>query len=114
MNTVAGNEPLIREARVTGNEIVAFLTDGRVISVPLAWSWRLSEATPAQRKKFRLIGAGQGIHWPEIDEDISVEGMLYGTSAPRPKNAVKTALPKTRSRAKVNRLHSARSKAAHE
>jgi hypothetical protein len=52
--------------------------DGRVISVPLAWSWRLSDATPQQRANFRLIGTGQGIHWPDVDEDISVDGMLYG------------------------------------
>jgi len=54
-----------------------------VISVPLAWSWRLSEATPAQRARFRLIGDGQGVHWPDIDEDISVEGMLHGVPAHR-------------------------------
>ena len=85
MTTAAAAEPLIREVRVTKDEIVASLADGRVISVPLAWSWRLSEATPAQRANFRLIGAGQGIHWPEVDEDISVEGMLHGSPAPRPR-----------------------------
>ena len=85
MTTAAGADPLIREARVTKDEIVACLSDGRVISVPLAWSWRLSEATPAQRANFRLIGAGQGVHWPEVDEDISVEGMLQGSPAPRPR-----------------------------
>lgn len=83
MTIAAGNEPLIRDVRVTKSEIVAYLEDGRVISVPIAWSWRLSEATPAQRAKFRLIGAGQGIHWPDVDEDISVEGMLHGSPAPR-------------------------------
>ena len=83
MTTAAGGEPLIREVRVTKDEIVAHLADGRVISVPLAWSWRLSEATPPQRANFRLIGAGQGIHWPDVDEDISVEGMLHGSPAPR-------------------------------
>jgi len=57
--------------------------DGRVISVPLAWSWRLSEATPAQRIHFELIGDGQGVRWPDIDEDISVEGMLHGVPAHR-------------------------------
>jgi len=85
MTTAVGAGPLIREVRVTKDEIVASLADGRVISVPLAWSWRLSEATPAQRANFRLIGAGQGIHWPEVDEDISVEGMLHGSPAPRPR-----------------------------
>src|SRR2546428_4184460 len=85
MTTAAGANPLIREVRVTKDEIIADLADGRVISVPLAWSWRLSEATPAQRANFRLIGAGQGIHWPDVDEDISIEGMLHGTPAPQPK-----------------------------
>src|SRR5262245_27376919 len=83
MTTAGGSEPVIRDVRVTNSEIIAYLADGRVISVPLAWSWRLSEATPAQRTKFRLIGTGQGIHWPEVDEDISVEGMLHGSPALR-------------------------------
>ena len=85
MNTAASSDPRIQEVRVTEDEIIAYLVDGRVIAVPLAWSWRLSEATPAQRSNYRLIGTGQGIHWPEIDEDISVEGMLYGAPARRPK-----------------------------
>ena len=86
MSTAARTDPRIQEARVTKDEIVAVLADGRVVSVPLAWSWRLSEATPAQRANFRLIGAGQGIHWPEIDEDISIEGMLQGEPARRPRS----------------------------
>jgi hypothetical protein len=61
------------------------LSDGQTISVPLAWSWRLSDATPAQRANRRLIGAGEGIHWPEVDEDISIRGMLEGGPAPRPR-----------------------------
>ena len=87
MNTVAASiEPRIQHAQVTEDEIVARLTDGRVISVPLAWSWRLSDATPQQRAHFRLIGSGQGIHWPDVDEDISVEGMLHGVPARRLKS----------------------------
>ena len=87
MNTVVASiEPRIQHARVTEDEIVARLEDGRVISVPLAWSWRLSDATPQQRAHFRLIGSGQGIHWPDVDEDISVEGMLHGVPARRPKS----------------------------
>ncbi len=78
------SDPRIETVRVTDDEIVAELADGRTISVPLAWSWRLSEATPAQRANLRLIGAGQGVHWPEIDEDISVEGMLHGVPVPHP------------------------------
>lgn len=77
-------EPEITDLRITESEITAYLVDGRTVSVPLAWSWRLSEATPAQRNHWELIGDGIGIHWPEIDEDISIEGMLYGAPAPRP------------------------------
>lgn len=87
MNTAASGDPRIQEVCITEDEIVAHLADGRVISVPLAWSWRLSEATPAQRANFRLIGTGQGIHWPEIDEDISIEGMLHGVPARRPRSS---------------------------
>jgi hypothetical protein len=83
MNTVANSDPSILRVRVTKDEIIADLADGRVISVPLAWSWRLSEATPAQRPNFRLIGTGQGVHWPDVDEDISVEGLLHGSPARR-------------------------------
>jgi hypothetical protein len=70
MNIVETKEPLIRDVRVTEEEIIANLVDGRTISVPLAWSWRLSEATPEQRGNFRLIGIGQGVNWPDVDEDI--------------------------------------------
>jgi len=86
MGTVASMEPRIHEVRVTEDEIIAHLADGRVISVPLAWSWRLSEATLKQRANFRLIGSGQGVHWPAVDEDISVEGMLHGVPARRPRS----------------------------
>ena len=87
MTTAARTDPRIQEVRVTEDEIIAHLVDGRVVSVPLAWSWRLSAATPAQRANFRLIGTGQGIHWPDIDEDISIEGMLHGAPAHRPRSS---------------------------
>ncbi len=77
-------EVRIKNINISEDTITAYLTDGRTISVPLAWSWRLSEATPKQRKHYEIIGDGIGIHWPEIDEDISAEGMLYGIPAPRP------------------------------
>lgn len=80
----AAPEPLIKEVYVSDESITAVLTDGRTISVPLAWSWRLSEASPEQRSRFRLIGAGEGVHWPDVDEDISVWGMLHGAPAHRP------------------------------
>ena len=83
-NTAAVPEPLIKTMHVSDEEITAILTDSRTITVPLAWSWRLSEATAEQRLNFRLIGAGEGVHWPDVDEDISVWGMLYGMPAHRP------------------------------
>ena len=82
-------EVRIKSVSVTEDTITAYLVDGRVISVPLTWSWRLSEATPEQRTRYEIIGDGHGIHWPEIDEDISAEGMLYGTPAPRPQKSSK-------------------------
>ena len=85
MNTVANIvEPRLVDVQITDDEIIAHLVDGRTISVPLIWSWRLLEATEMQRERFEILGDGQGIHWPDIDEDISVEGMLYGLPARRP------------------------------
>ena len=86
MNTaVQIQEVRIKNVNITDDTITAQLMDGRIISVPLAWSWRLSEATPEQRSNWRIIGDGDGVHWPDIDEDISAEGMLYGVPAPRPR-----------------------------
>ena len=82
-------EVRIKDIRITNDTITAHLVDGRVISVPLAWSWRLSEASPKQRSHYEIIGDGQGVHWPEIDEDISAEGMLYGIPAKKPKKSSK-------------------------
>ena len=84
MNIANKIEARIKNIEVTEKAITAYLRDGRFISVPLAWSWRLLDATPTQRNNFILIGDGLGIHWPDIDEDISIEGMLFGNPAPRP------------------------------
>jgi hypothetical protein len=64
------------DVAVTDERLIVTLADGRELSVPLAWSARLSDASNEQRQKWRLIGRGQGIHWPEIDEDISVTSLL--------------------------------------
>ena len=84
MNTVATGEPRIVAIDVTAESITAELADGRTVSVPLAWSWRLSDATPEQRNNFQIIGTGEGVHWPDIDEDISARGMLQGIPARPP------------------------------
>jgi hypothetical protein len=59
------------------------LMDGRTISVPLAWYPKLLHATDEQRKNWKIAGAGYGIHWPDLDEDLSTEGLLRGAPAPR-------------------------------
>ena len=60
-------EPRLLTIKVTEDEIIAYLVDGRTVSVPLIWSWRLLEATEKQRQNFEIIGDGQGVHWPDID-----------------------------------------------
>jgi hypothetical protein len=66
---------------VTDDVLIVALADGRSVSVPLAWYPRLLHATLAQRRQWQIAGAGFGIHWPEIDEDLSVEGILGGFPA---------------------------------
>ena len=66
------------EVRVTEDQLVVSLSDGRALSVPLAWFPRLFNARAAERERFELLGDGEGIHWPLIDEDLSVAGLLRG------------------------------------
>lgn len=66
---------------VTGDTLTVELSDGRAISVPLAWYPRLLHGTPEERNNWRLIGGGEGIHWPDLDEDISVENLVSGKSS---------------------------------
>jgi hypothetical protein len=70
--------PLAQTVTVTDDTLRVDLSDGRSISVPLGWFPRLQHASPTERKHWRLIGKGTGIHWEDIDEDISVEGLLAG------------------------------------
>ena len=78
------SDPRAVAVEVTDDVISARLVDGRTITVPLAWSWRLAEATPRERAHYELLGDGTGVHWPDVDEDISIRGMLDGVPAPRP------------------------------
>jgi DNA-binding transcriptional regulator YiaG len=77
----------ISGVEVSEEEITFELTDGRVVSVPLSWSWRLEEATPEERQNFEISPSGYSVHWPDVDEDLSARGALRGTPAPRPKSA---------------------------
>jgi len=63
---------------VTDDTLSIDLEDGRTIAVPIGWYPRLAHGTPAERANFQISGAGYGIHWPDLDEDIGVEGLLFG------------------------------------
>lgn len=73
--------PLAQGVRVSQDSLHVDLADGRTISVPLGWYPRLLHATADERKNWRLIGMGRGIHWQALDEDISVEGLLAGRAS---------------------------------
>jgi Protein of unknown function (DUF2442) len=82
MRISAAEQPiLIAKVDIDDAWLHVDLTDGRRLSTPLDWYPRLKNATPAARRNFRLIGRGEGIHWPEADEDLSLEGMLAGRKA---------------------------------
>lgn len=73
----------IMRASCNQDSVIVELADGRTLSVPLAWYPRLLHATPQQRDHCVVAGAGYGVHWPELDEDLSVQGLLRGAAAPR-------------------------------
>ena len=74
----------VADVKFTRDTLSVALRDGRTITVPLAWYPRLLGATATQRKNWRVAGGGYGIHWPDVDEDLSTEGLLRGAPAPRP------------------------------
>lgn len=71
----------LESVAVTDDELIAELADGRKISVPLAWYPRLLHGTAQERSNWRLIGHGEGIHWPDLDEDISAENLVFGQAS---------------------------------
>jgi len=73
----------VRDVRCDDERLVVDLMDGRSIAAPLAWYPRLLKATPPQRAHWEIAGGGYGIHWPELDEDLSTEGLLRGAPAAR-------------------------------
>jgi len=68
----------VRDVHFSDDTLSVDLVDGRTITVPLVWYPRLLQATPAQRANWEIVGAGYGIHWPDVDEDLSTEGLLRG------------------------------------
>jgi hypothetical protein len=77
-STVAVRPAEIQQVAITDESLTVDLADGRTLSVPLAWFPRLVQGGPEERNRWRLIGRGEGIHWPDLDEDISVAGLLAG------------------------------------
>ncbi len=73
----------IKDVHFSEDSIIVDLIDGRTISAPLVWYPRLLHATPEQRNNWRIAGGGYGIHWPDIDEDLSCQGLLRGAPAPK-------------------------------
>ena len=78
ISTIELNVSAVEQVTVTLDALTVDLSDGRSLTVPLAWYPRLMNATESERQTWRLIGKGYGIHWEELDEDISVEGLLLG------------------------------------
>ena len=70
--------PLAQNVEFTNDDLIVSLVDGRKVIVPLVWFSRLSRATKTQLENYELLGDGEGIHWPDIDEDLSVAGLLRG------------------------------------
>ncbi len=90
--------PSAENVTVTEDTLSVDLSDGRTISVPIAWYPRLSHAEPTERENWKLIGGGHGIHWEDIDEDISVEGLLAGKSSGESQRSFKKWLEARESR----------------
>ena len=86
-NAMSSSEPgrgeRVKHVKFTDDVLIVDLLDGRTISVPLVWYPRLLSATPEERANWRVAGGGFGIHWPDVDEDLSTEGLLRGAPAPR-------------------------------
>ena len=76
MTTSVTLEARAEKVKVTGKELIVHLVDGRRLEVPLSWFPKLLHAAPAKRNRFRLIGDGIGIHWPDLDEDLSISGLM--------------------------------------
>jgi hypothetical protein len=83
------NVPLARHVECSADQLTILLDDGRSLSVPLEWYPRLFHGTPDERNNWELIGEGDGIHWPDLDEDISVEGLLAGRRSGETERSIK-------------------------
>jgi hypothetical protein len=110
MNTsvIEPKEARALDVRVTDEQLAVDLVDGRTVVVPLAWYPRLQHGTRPERNRWRLIGRGLGIHWPELDEDISVEGLLAGQPSGESQRSLKRWLEARESARPKRRLQPTR------
>lgn len=92
--------PLAVAVSLTDDTLTVDLSDGRTISVPIGWYPRLEHANHGERSNWRLIGKGQGIHWEDIDEDISVDGIIAGKASNESQESFKNWLKTRQSREK--------------
>jgi len=98
MNTLAAEiqEPSAQDVAVSEDSLTVDLTDGRTIIAPLSWYPRLWHATPEERNKFEIIGNGALLHWPDLDEDLSVSGILAGRRSGESRQSLKEWLEERR------------------
>ncbi len=80
MNSLVQNDPLLFKMDISDDELVVYLKDGRVLHVPLIWYPSLERASVEQRKNYQILGDGEGLYWPDLDEDLSVKGFFQGIS----------------------------------
>ena len=97
MSTLAlAADERVKDVKFTNEELSVSLMDGRTITVPIAWYPRLKSATPAQRNNWKVSAAGYGLHWPDLDEDLSTEGLLRGSPSPSATSTQKTSKPRSK------------------
>lgn len=109
ISTAAHETAMARAVRVTRRTLTVELHDGRMVAVPVAWYPRLANGTPRERQRWELIGPGIGVHWPDLDEDISVEALLRGV----PSNESPASLQRwleSRHRPADKRVHSVKAR----
>jgi hypothetical protein len=104
-----GADERVAGVTFTADTLNVTMKDGRTITVPLTWYPRLLQATPKQRKQWKVSGGGYGIHWPELDEDLSTEGLLRGAPAPQSASPPSSARKKVHTVPTPNRSRSTRS-----
>jgi hypothetical protein len=111
-STIEPQEARALQVSVRNDELAVDLSDGRTVVVPLAWFPRLLHGTRQERNRWRLVGRGAGIHWPDLDEDISVEGLLAGHPSGESQRSLKRWLESREAKRPNKRMQPTRKKLA--